>query len=106
MKLYYVYILSSINRVLYVGLTSNFEQRLWSHRTKEYSRSFTAQYNVTRLVYYEEYTRVSDAILREKQIKSWRRAKKLALIQTLNPDWDDLAPALYPESDSTSPASG
>lgn len=92
MKLYYVYILASIQRVLYIGITSVFEKRLIEHRIKAYPRSFTAQYNVTRLVYYEEFTRVDDAIAREKQLKGWRRSKKVALIERQNPDWNDLAP--------------
>jgi putative endonuclease len=91
MKLYYIYILASIKRVLYIGITSNFEQRLAAHRAHAYPRSFTAQYNVTRLVYYEEYTRVQDAITREKQLKGWRRSKKVALIEGMNPEWRDLS---------------
>ena len=91
MKLYYVYILASITRVLYIGITGNFEQRLNEHRAHTYPRSFTSQYNVTRLVYFEEYTRVEDAITREKQLKGWRRSKKVALIEGLNPGWTDLS---------------
>jgi putative endonuclease len=90
MKLYYVYILASITRVLYVGVTGNFEQRLNEHRAHAYPQSFTSQYNVTRLVYFEEYTRVDDAITREKQLKGWRRSKKVRLIESLNPAWEDL----------------
>ncbi|HEX6641438.1 MAG TPA: GIY-YIG nuclease family protein [Thermoanaerobaculia bacterium] len=90
MKLYYVYILASMSRVLYVGITGNFEQRLIEHRTKKYPTAFTSQYNVTRLVHFEEYTRVEDAITREKQIKGWRRSKKVALIEAQNPTWVDL----------------
>jgi len=93
MKLYYVYILTSINRVLYIGITSEFEKRLWEHRTKKYPHSFTAKYNVTRLIYFEEYTRVQDAIAREKQLKAWRRSKKVALIARWNPEWKDLSEA-------------
>lgn len=90
MKLYYVYILASITRVLYIGITSNFGQRLNEHRAHKYPLSFTSQYNVTRLVYFEEYTRVEDAIVREKQMKGWRRSKKVRLIEELNPAWADL----------------
>lgn len=90
MKLYYVYILASITRVLYIGITSNFGQRLNEHRAHKYPQSFTSQYNVTRLVYFEEYTRVEDAIVREKQMKGWRRSKKVRLIEELNPAWADL----------------
>ena len=92
MRLYYVYILASINRVLYVGVTGDLEKRLIFHRYPTDTRSFTSQYRVNRLVYLEEYTRPFDAIEREKQIKSWRRSKKVALIVRCNPNWDDLAP--------------
>jgi len=91
MKLYYVYMLASITRVLYVGVTGEFEKRLGEHQSHYYPRSFTAQYNVTRLVYWEEYTRIQDAIAREKQIKRWRRSKKVALIERMNPGWLDLS---------------
>jgi len=92
MRLYYVYIMASINRVLYVGVTGNLEQRLIQHRNPINQASFTAQYRVNRLVYLEEYTRPVDAIEREKQIKRWRRSKKVALIRQSNPEWEDLAP--------------
>ena len=91
MKLYYVYILASASRVLYIGITSKFEQRLSEHRMHTYLNSFTARYNVTRLIYFEEYTRVEDAIAREKQLKGWRRSKKVRLIEQFNPEWADLA---------------
>jgi len=91
MKLYYVYILASRARVLYIGITSEFEKRLAEHKSHTYPRSFTSQYNVTKLVYSEEYTRVVDAIAREKQLKGWRRSKKVALIERTNPEWIDLS---------------
>ena len=91
MKLYYVYILASITRVLYVGITSEFEKRLAEYKSHKYPKSFTSQYNVTRLVYFEEYTRVEDAIAREKQLKGWRHSKKVALIERLNFEWADLS---------------
>ena len=96
MKLYYVYILASLRRVLYVGITGNLEKRLAYHRSLENANSFTARYGVTRLVHVEEFTDVNQAIAREKQIKSWRREKKLRLIQLTNPDWEDLAPTIAP----------
>ena len=92
LKLYYVYFLASINRVLYIGVTSDLEKRLWEHRTDKYPKSFTSRYNVKRLVYLEEYTEITQAIAREKQLKSFRRDKKLALIRSFNPDWHELAP--------------
>ena len=91
MKLYYVYILASIKRVLYVGITSEFERRIAEHKSRKYPSSFTSQYNVTRLVYVEEYTRAEDAIAREKQMKRWRRSKKVTLIEQMNPAWADLS---------------
>ena len=91
MRLYYVYIMASIQRVLYVGMTGAFERRIAEHRAHAYPQSFTSRYNVTRLVYFEEYTRVADALEREKQLKRWKHSKKAALIARLNPEWDDLA---------------
>lgn len=91
MKLYYVYFLASLKRVLYIGLTSKFERRLAQHRSHRYPRCFTARYNVTRLVYFEDFMRIEDAIAREKQVKAWRRSKKVALIERTNPEWKDLA---------------
>jgi len=96
MKLYYVYILASVRRVLYTGVTGNLENRLGYHRSLANPDSFTARYGINRLVYFEEFTDVNQAIAREKQIKSWRRAKKLRLIETLNPDWKELAPSSVP----------
>jgi putative endonuclease len=91
MHLYYVYILASARRALYIGVTGNFEKRMISHRWRADPDSFTNRYNIVRLVYFEEYTEITQAIAREKQLKSWRRSKKLELIETLNPEWKDLA---------------
>ena len=91
MKLYYVYILASRQRVIYIGITSNFERRLWEHRNDYHPDSFTARYKVHALVYFEEFTDVEQAIAREKQLKGWRRGKKLRLIQSVNPHWADLS---------------
>jgi len=96
MKLYYVYILSSRTRVLYIGITSNLEKRLISHRTFEYPNSFTARYRCTTLVHLEEFTNPIQAIEREKELKGWRRAKKIRLIERSNPNWNDLAPPFRP----------
>ena len=106
MRLYYVYILASINKVLYVGVTGNLEQRLIQHRHPTNPDTFTARYRVNRLIYYEEFTRAIDAIAREKEIKGWRRSKKLALIARLNPEWCELAPALPGPSPSLRSGSG
>ena len=93
MKNFVIYILASIHRVLYIGMTSNLEKRLWEHRTKKYPESFTAQYNATRLVYVEFYERFDSAVAREKQLKGWRRSKKIRLIEKDNVEWNDLAPS-------------
>ncbi len=85
---YWVYILARWSRVLYIGVTSDIEGRLYEHRIED-PRLFTSRYRVHRLVYIEEYTRVDDAIDREKQLKRWRRDKKIALVESENPDWID-----------------
>ncbi|HTE44031.1 MAG TPA: GIY-YIG nuclease family protein [Gemmatimonadaceae bacterium] len=87
---FYVYILASKSRRLYVGVTSNLERRLTEHRLG-LSR-FTAGYRINRLVYVETYQRPMTAIIREKQLKGWSRAKKIALVTKGNPAWDDLLP--------------
>jgi putative endonuclease len=92
MRLYYVYILTSISRVLYIGVTGNLEQRLNQHRYAPNPDSFAGRYRCNRLIYFEEFTRPADAIAREKELKAWRRSKILALIKTLNPEWENLAP--------------
>ena len=89
MRQFYVYILSSQSRTLYIGVTNNLQRRLAEHRSGECE--FTTRYRINRLVYFEVTGNVRSAIEREKQIKSWRRAKKLALISAVNPGWDDLA---------------
>ena len=88
----FVYILSNKdNNVLYTGMTSNLQQRLLQHRN-HYFAGFTARYEVTKLVYFEEFTDIRHAIAREKQIKSWSRARKIALISQHNPSWQDIIP--------------
>ena len=87
----YVYILASINRVLYVGSSDDVAQRVRDHRTGR-GATFTKKYRVHRLVYCETLATRSDAVQREMEIKGWRRQKKLALIQGLNPDWQELVP--------------
>jgi putative endonuclease len=89
-KEYYVYIMSNASRTLYVGVTSNLEQRVYQHKNK-LVEGFTARYNVTWLVYYASTSDVLEAIAREKHIKGWTRAKKLALITDFNPEWKDLS---------------
>lgn len=87
---YWVYILSSVSGVLYIGVTNNLERRVWEHRQKKVS-GFSAKYNTTQLVHCEEFRYINDAIGREKEFKGWRREKKVALINEENPRWLDLA---------------
>ena len=94
MKMYSVYILASKSRVLYVGVTNNLLQRVFQHKTKQ-NIGFSSKYNVTRLVYFEETTDILSAIAREKEIKKWRREKKIALIEGFNPGWDDLSEGAF-----------
>jgi len=90
MPTYWVYILTNTSRnVMYVGVTNNLENRIAQHREST-DGSFTGRYNVTTLVYAEDYQYVEDAIAREKQIKGWRRSKKDALVESVNPTWADL----------------
>jgi putative endonuclease len=91
-RLYHVYIMASRSRVLYTGVTNNIGLRVEQHRAAIDPTSFTARYRVYELVYFEEYTSIRQAIAREKQIKGWTRAKKIALIDAFNPEWRDLAP--------------
>ena len=90
---YYAYILTNRAGVLYVGVTNDIERRMAEHRAGLVD-GFSRKYNVTRLVYLEECGEVLEAIAREKQIKGWRRAKKLALIEASNRNWEDLADSL------------
>lgn len=90
---YFVYILSSDTGVLCTGVTNNLERRLHEHQQK-LTPGFTSKYNITRLIYFEETSDIQSAIAREKEIKSWRRSKKLALIRALNPQFLDLSTAL------------
>ena len=87
---YYVYIMSSKSRVLYTGVTGSIMARVLRHKAGE-SGSFTSKYRVHRLVYYQAFQNIGDAITRETEIKKWRREKKVALIRANNPTWEDLA---------------
>ncbi len=90
MKHYYVYILASHTKTLYTGVTNNIQRRLYEHK-HHLVAGFTSKYHVTRLVYFEETSDVQAALAREKGIKGWLRAKKVALIESSNPDWQDLS---------------
>ncbi|HEV2542418.1 MAG TPA: GIY-YIG nuclease family protein [Methylobacterium sp.] len=74
---------------LYLGVTRNLSRRIWEHRAKA-APGFSARYGVDRLVWYEVYDRIDEAIAREKALKKWRRAWKVALIEAMNPEWEDL----------------
>ena len=88
----WVYILTNNrNTVLYVGVTSNLATRLWEHRTRQNRTSFTARYEVHKLIYYEGFNSIAEAIAREKFIKGKSRKWKEALVEKINPDWSDLA---------------
>lgn len=88
---YYVYILSSMsNSVLYTGVTNDLIKRVFEHKNNCDPKSFSARYNVHKLVYYECTGDVKAAIEREKQLKSWGRARKIELINSINPEWTDL----------------
>ncbi len=89
MKTGYVYILSSLSRRLYIGVTSNLESRVWEHK-HGMIEGFTKTYKINLLVHYEDYPDMLSAIAREKQLKGWVRAKKIALILKRNPGWEDL----------------
>jgi len=86
--------MASKSRTLYTGETSNLERRVLQHRGKLLP-GFTARYNINRLVYYEAFGEISAAIAREKEIKSWSRKNKIALIEAVNRDWKDLSAAWY-----------
>ncbi|MEE8394458.1 MAG: GIY-YIG nuclease family protein [bacterium] len=100
MKRYCVYILASRSRTLYAGVTNNLMRRVSEHKAGSGSK-FARKYRITRLVYYEETNDVRAAISREKQIKGWDRAKKVALIEGANSRWDDLAAPWYETADSS-----
>jgi len=86
---YYVYIISSNTGVLYIGVTNNLVRRLLEHK-KRSIKGFTERYYANKLVYYEHHRYILNAIEREKQLKRWSRNKKVKLIKTINPAWEDL----------------
>ena len=87
---YYVYVMASRSLNLYTGVTDNVFRRALAHKTGAIE-GFTKRYNINRLVYYETFKYVNNAIARDKQVKAWTRAKRIALIKSLNPTWQDLA---------------
>ena len=89
-KQYFVYIMSSTNKALYIGMTNNLERRVWQHRNGQGS-AHTKKYKINKLVYFEETSDVISAIEREKALKGWKRDKKITLITKHNPNWKDLS---------------
>ncbi len=96
MRHYYVYMTASLTRVIYIGVTGNLDRRIIQHKEKV-NEGFTSRYNVTRLVYWESFSDVHQAIAREKELKGLRRAKKVALINAFNPAWKDLSAEWFAE---------
>jgi putative endonuclease len=89
-KRYFVYIMASRSLNLYTGVTNSIYQRALQHKSGEID-GFTKKYNINRLLYYEIFEHIGNAIAREKQVKAWTRAKRIALIKSMNPTWQDLA---------------
>jgi putative endonuclease len=87
---YYVYIMTNTSRTLYIGVTNNLIRRIQEHRDGQIP-GFTRRYNIHKLVYFEQGDDINSALFREKQLKKWRREKKIALIESVNPEWRDLS---------------
>ena len=96
---YFVYIMTNRSRTLYVGVTNNLVRRMHEHKQKLVP-GFTSKYNLTWLAYFEETSDVASAIAREKQIKGWRRSKKVELIESVNPRWNDLSMEWFEDAKS------
>ena len=95
--MYFIYILTNKNNnVMYIGVTNDLQRRLYEHKN-ELMDGFTKKYHVHKLVYYESYSEIKDAISREKSLKGLLRRKKNELVETLNPTWDDLSNELFPD---------
>ena len=86
----FVYIMTNVSRTLYTGVTNDLIRRVYQHKQQEMP-GFTRKYHLTYLAYYETHATIQDAIAREKQVKAWRREKRVALIESLNPQWRDLS---------------
>ena len=103
MNHYYVYIMSSHQGTLYIGMTNDLYRRAYEHRHKLVP-GFTQKYNADKLVYYEETSSVESAIVREKQLKGWRRSRKAELVASSNPYWEDLAKDWYEDRSLADPS--
>ena len=97
---YYVYIMTNRSGTLYTGVTGDLERRMYEHKRK-LVEGFTKRYNIDMLVHYEATGDINEALTREKQIKAWRRSKRVALIESLNPQWRDLSDGWFPSPDSS-----
>ena len=93
-KTYYIYLLSNTSKMIYIGVTNDLERRVFEHKSK-LRDGFTNKYNLTQLVYFEETDDIGRALEREQQLKRWRREKKVSLITSVNPKWEDLAEHWY-----------
>jgi enoyl-CoA hydratase len=96
-KTFSVYIVASRSRVLYIGITSDLHERVWKHKTEQFE-GFSQKYKTKNLVYFENFESFQSAVDREKQLKGWRRSKKIALIESKNPSWSDLSSTWYSAS--------
>jgi putative endonuclease len=95
MKTGFIYIITNkSNTTLYVGVTSNLASRIQQHKGEFYKNSFSARYNLNKLVYFEKHQSIKVAIVREKQLKAGNRDRKIKLIESINPEWNDLSPAI------------
>ena len=94
MKNYYVYIMTNNSKTLYTGMTNNLLRRVYEHKNKLID-GFTKKYSITQLVFFDETSDVNEAIILEKKIKGWTRSKKIALIESQNPNWLDLSHDWY-----------
>jgi len=94
-RTYCAYIMGSLSGTLYIGMTGNLQKRVFEHKFHRIE-GFTDKYQVERLLYWESFDEVQKAINREKQLKGWRRSKKIVLIESLNPHWVDLAREWFP----------
>ena len=92
----FVYIVSNVSHTLYCGITTDLAERFAQHKSGTYPNGFTARYHFDRLVYYEAAASMNAAAQREQEIKKWRRSKRVALIQSMNPNWLDLSSRLDP----------
>jgi len=99
MKQSFVYIMANKSATLYTGVTNDLERRVWEHKIKAIP-GFTSKYKITKLVWFESSNDMEEAILFEKRIKGWKRDKKIALIESLNPEWNDLAENWYTPDES------